>query len=191
MAGDLGAGGAEVHEAAALLHYWFEELDEERHWAKDPDLDAELGRRFGGLRARLLATGAAGWRERPDTLLAAVIALDQFSRNMFRNQAEAFAGDALALDLARHGLALSWDVLLPHNRRVFLYMPFEHSEDPVMQQRSLRLFAGIGDAEALRYAREHAEVIATYGRFPGRNAALGRTSTPEEEAYLSQPGAGF
>ena len=182
---------AEVHESAAVLAFWFDELAEEQHWAKDAALDAEIARRFGSLRERLLATDAAGWRATPETLLAAVIVLDQFSRNIFRDSAEAFSGDDLALALALDGLRLSWDVMLPPERRVFLYMPFEHSEDPRMQQLSLRLFKGLGDPEAVEYARAHAEVIAEFGRFPGRNAALGRASTPDEVDYLKRPGAGF
>lgn len=173
-----------------MLAFWFDELDDEQHWAKDPALDARISARFRTLRARLLASGAAGWRERPDTLLAAVIVLDQFSRNIFRGHAKAFTGDPLALELALHGLRLSWDVMLPPERRAFLYMPFEHSEDPAMQAVSLRLFKGLGDEEMVHYSRAHAEVIAEYGRFPGRNAALGRESTPAEQAYLAG-GGGF
>lgn len=173
-----------------MLAFWFDELTPERHWAKDPDLDAEIARRFGPLRERILASGAAGWRAAPETLLAAVIALDQFGRNIHRGRAEAFAGDPLALELALHGLRMSWDVMLPPERRVFLYMPFEHSEDPAMQALSLRLFKGARDEEMVRYARAHAEVIADHGRFPGRNAALGRESTAAERAYLAE-GGGF
>lgn len=191
MAADLGTAGAEVHEAAAVLRFWFEELNEEQHWARDAAMDMEIARRFGPLRERILAKRAAGWRGRPHTLLAAVIVLDQFSRNIFRDHAEAFAGDNLALDLTLYALGQSWDVMLPPHLRVFLYMPLQHSENPRMQQLSLRLFKGSDDPEQLRYARAHAEVIATFGRFPGRNAALGRPSTAEEQAYLSRPDAGF
>lgn len=191
MAGDLGRGGAEVHEATAVLAFWFGELTREQHFAKDAALDEEIGRRFGALHAHLLAMGASGWRDRADTLLAAVIVLDQFSRNIHRDRADAFAADPLALALARHGLAQSWDVLLPPERRKFLYMPFMHAEDPATQAVSLRLFKGLGEEKDVHFARAHAEVIATYGRFPGRNAALGRASTAEEQVYLSRPDAGF
>ena len=190
MAGDLGGGGAEVHEAAAVLAFWFDELEPEQHWAKDPALDARISVRFRTLGDRLLSTGAAGWRDRPETLLAAVIVLDQFSRNIFRGHLKAFQGDRLALELAGHGLRLSWDVTLPPERRVFLYMPFEHSEDPAMQAVSLRLFKGVGDEKMVDYARQHARVIADFGRFPGRNAALGRESTAAERVYLAE-GGGF
>ena len=173
-----------------MLAFWFDELDDEQHWAKDPALDARISARFRTVRARLLATDAAGWRERPDTLLAAVIVLDQFSRNIFRGHASAFEGDPLALEMAWQGLRLSWDVMLWPERRVFLYMPFEHAEDPAVQAVSLRLFKGLGDEEMIRYARAHAEVIADFGRFPGRNAALRRESTEAERAYL-EAGGGF
>jgi uncharacterized protein (DUF924 family) len=192
MADDLGAGTREVHaQAAAILRFWFEELPPEKRFAKDDAVDAECARRFGDVRDAILASGAAGWRENADTLLAAIIALDQFSRNIHRGSARAFEADALALELAREAIANGWDTDMNTERRQFLYMPFEHAEDADVQAESVALFTALGDQEALDYARGHQALIDQFGRFPHRNAALGRVSTPEEEAYLSQPGAGY
>lgn len=191
MAGGLGTGRSEVHdEARAVLDFWFG-LPPEKRFAKEDALDAEITRRFGPLRDRLLATEAEGWREDPDALLAAVVVLDQFSRNMHRGTFRAFEADPLALDLTRHALASGWEDRYPPERRAFLYMPLMHSEDAAVQALSVDCFTALGDPENLWYARDHADVIERYGRFPSRNAALGRESTPEERDYLSRPGAGW
>ena len=123
--------------------------------------------------------------------LAAVVVLDQFPRNMFRGTARAFASDGPALNVASRAVALGWDRLLRRDERVFLYLPYEHSEDRVMQARSVELMSRLGNVEWTRYAQAHKDVIDRFGRFPHRNAALGRASTPEEEAYLAMPGSGF
>lgn len=192
MADDLGAGHGEVHaQAAAILHFWFNELPEEKRFAKDADLDAEIAERFGQVRDAILTSGARGWRDNADSLLAAVIALDQFSRNIYRDHPEAFAADKLALSLARLGIANGWDGGMTGERAAFLYMPFMHSEDSNVQAECVGLFDALGDSEQLVYAKAHHELIEKFGRFPHRNAALGRQSTPEEVDYLKQPGAGF
>ncbi|TKD50882.1 DUF924 family protein [Sphingomonas baiyangensis] len=192
MTGDLGATTGEVHdEAAAVLAFWFDEVAPERQFAKDDALDAEIARRFGALREQLATTGAAGWDGDPDMLLAAVIVLDQFSRNLHRGSAEAFATDDLALSLARRAIAAGWDRELPVDRRAFLYLPFMHAKDAGVQEESVRLFTELGRELNLKFAIDHRDVIARFGRYPGRNAALGRETTPEEAAYLSQPGAGW
>lgn len=191
MAGDLRTAGREVHDgAAALLDFWLG-LPPEKRFAKDEALDADIVRRFGPLSDRLLATEAEGWRERPDPLLAAVIALDQFSRNIHRGTADAYDADPLALELTLVGLREGWEERYPPERRAFLYMPLMHSEDHAMQRLSVDRFTALNDAEQLCYAREHAEVIERYGRFPSRNAVLGRESTPAEREYLSRPDAGW
>jgi uncharacterized protein (DUF924 family) len=193
MRGDLGAGASEVHEkASAVLSFWFGEVPAKQRFAADPALDQEITARFGAMRDAVLVTGAQGWRDDPETLLAAIILLDQFSRNMHRGTAAAFAGDALALDLTREAIERGWDERLdPDEQRAFLYMPLMHAEDQAAQQLSVACFEQLGNAENLAYAREHADVIARFGRFPSRNDALGRKSTPAEKAYLSQPGAGW
>lgn len=192
MAGDLGTGDREVHAAArAILDFWFDEVGEDRHFAKDDALDATIADRFGGLRDAVLANDAAGWRDDPDALLAAVILLDQFSRNLYRGQAAAFAADPLALELALIGIARGDDRALPPLRRSFLYMPLMHSEDAGVARFSLVCFEALGVANNLNFARDHADVIRRYGRYPSRNAALGRESTEAERAYLSRPNAGW
>jgi len=190
MGGDLGARRIEVH-ARDLLRFWFAQVPSEKQFAKDASLDAEIVRRFARLRDEVLANEAAGWREDPDTILAAIILLDQFSRNIHRGTAQAFAADPLALVLAHEAIARGWDEAIDPARRAFLYMPLMHAEDPAVQRESVACFTGLGNAENLRYAREHAAVIERFGRFPSRNVALGRASTPEEQAWLSQPGAGW
>ncbi|GAA0301331.1 DUF924 family protein [Sphingomonas oligophenolica] len=192
MRGDLGAGRGEVHEkAAAVLDFWFGDVPADRHFAQDEALDRAIASRFGALLETVLWSGAAGWRDDRDSVLAAIILIDQFSRNIHRGSARAFAGDALALDLARIAIERAWDEDMEPERRAFLYMPLMHAEDREIQTLSLAMFERLGDEEQLHYAREHAEVIARFGRFPSRNAALGRASTPAEEDYLSRPGAGW
>jgi uncharacterized protein (DUF924 family) len=192
MADDLGSSGREVHdEAETVLRFWFDEVPADKRFAKDPALDATITERFAGLRHRLLRTDAQGWRASPRVLLAAIIVLDQFSRNIFRGKAEAYDGDGLALSLTEEAIAHGWETDMQVAERQFLYMPMMHAEDAVVQLKSLQHFADLGDAEALRFAKDHADVIARYGRFPSRNAALGRVSTPAEEEYLSRPDAGW
>ncbi|HEU4960986.1 MAG TPA: DUF924 family protein [Sphingomonas sp.] len=192
MGDDLGAGGTEVHAAArGVLAFWFDETPPDKWFAKDAALDAAIADRFGKLHDAVLASGAAGWERETDTLLAAVILLDQFSRNIFRGKGEAFAGDALALDLTHRALARGWDAAIPPERRAFLYMPLMHAEDCEEQRLSIQCFTKLGNPDNLDFARQHRVVIDRFGRFPSRNAALGRSSTAEEKAYLSQPGAGW
>jgi len=191
LAGDLGAATLDVHaKAREVLGFWFA-LTPEQHFATSAKLDAEIKARFGPLRDLVLGSGAAGWRDDPETLLAALILLDQFSRNIHRGTAEAFAADPLALHLTLEALGKGWDAEMDKDQRQFLYLPLEHAEDPAMQALSVEKFGSLGDAYVLDFARKHAEVIARFGRFPSRNAALGRVSTPEEQAFLSEEGAGW
>ncbi|ODP36265.1 DUF924 family protein [Sphingomonas turrisvirgatae] len=192
MTGDLVAGTREVHdEARDVLRFWFEELKPEQQFAKDEVVDREIAERFGKCRDFLLATGAAGWREPCDNLLAAVIVLDQFSRNIHRGSAQAFAADDLALSLTLEAIGKGWDTQLAPERAAFLYMPLMHAENVEAQRLSLQKFTALGRAENLRFAMEHAVVIEQFGRFPSRNAALGRASTAEEAEYLKRPDAGW
>lgn len=192
MARELAMTISEVHEAAReVLRFWFEETPPELRFAKDDAFDQTIRERFGALLERLKAIRAAGWDERPDTLLAAVIVLDQFSRNLFRGDARAFAADPIALGLSRTAMSNGWDSGMTTEERAFLYLPLEHSENIGDQADSVAAYSDLGDAEYLKYAFEHRDVIARFGRFPSRNAALGRASTPEEEEYLSQPDAGW
>jgi uncharacterized protein (DUF924 family) len=175
-----------------VLDFWFGELGPRQWFAKDAALDERIRERFGALHAHLVATQA-----REVELLgaratrAAVIVLDQFSRNLHRGSAQAFAADEIARQLAREAIACGEDARLSAEERLFLYLPFEHSEDLHDQDLSVRLQEQIGDADWIRYARAHRDLVARFGRFPHRNAALGRTSTPEELAALAQPGSSF
>ena len=175
-----------------VLDFWFGELGPAQWFAKDAALDARIRERFGAVQERLLRTQA-----REVELLgaraarAAVLVLDQFSRNLHRGSAQAFAADELARQLAREALACGEDAGLPPEQRLFLYLPFEHSEELADQELSLRLHEQLGSEDWMRYARQHRELIARFGRFPHRNAALGRESTPEEVAALAQPGSSF
>lgn len=192
MGDDLGAGRHEVHAAArAVLSFWFDETPEKKWFAKDAALDRAIAERFGALRDAVLASDAAGWGDDPDTLLAAVILLDQFSRNIHRGSGEAFAADALALDLTHRALARGWDEAIPPERRAFLYMPLMHAEDREEQRLSVDCFTRLDHPDNLEFAQEHRAVIDRFGRFPSRNVALGRASTEAEQAYLSQQGAGW
>ncbi|MCX8474683.1 MAG: DUF924 domain-containing protein [Sphingomonas sp.] len=192
MASDLGSTAAEVHaRAEEVLSFWFEALMPEQWFAKSDGLDREIEDLFEPLRVAVLESKAAEWRSDPWALLAAVILLDQFSRNVHRGTAEAFAADPLAQELASLAVERGWDRGMTPEQRQFLYLPFEHAESRELQAVSLSCFEALGQEEALEYARQHAEVIARYGRFPSRNAALGRESTAEEEKYLAQPGAGW
>ena len=175
-----------------VLDFWFGELAPRQWFAKDAALDERIRERFGALHAHLLQTQA---RE-VETLggratRAAVLVLDQFSRNLHRGSAQAFAGDALARQLAREAIACGEDAALSADERLFLYLPFEHSEDLADQELSVRLQQQLGNADWLRYAIAHRDLVARFGRFPHRNAALGRESTPEELAALAEPGNAF
>lgn len=192
MASDLRTPTAEVqHQAGQVLAFWFDALLPEQWFLKSVGLDREIEDLFGPLRGQVLASDAAGWDEDPDTLLAAILLLDQFSRNIHRGKAEAFAADPLAQRLARLAVDRGWDRRMSKEQRQFLYLPFEHAEDAELQALSLRCFASLEDEELLAYARDHDAVFRRFGRFPARNEALGRISTPEEIDYLSRPGAGW
>ncbi|MGE0774027.1 MAG: DUF924 family protein [Sphingomonadaceae bacterium] len=178
-------------EAEAVLRFWLEETPAEKRFAVDPRLDAEIGARFRTLMDDVAASRAAGWRDDPRTMLAAIILTDQFPRNLFRGTPEAFATDGLARELTNIALDKGWDVGLSPIERQFLYMPLMHSEDLADQHRSVELYNGLGLAEPADFARRHRDQIARFGRLPGRNAALGRVDTPEEAEFLKEPGAHF
>ena len=194
-----------------ILEFWVGEAREDpveadtRHklwFGKSAETDRVIAGRFLVTLAELASGLAHDWARRgPRARLAAIIALDQFSRNIFRDTAGAFENDPLALALAKRGIEAGEDVSLSEVERIFYYLPLEHSEALDDQDMSVRLFEQLVDdarpgfadlaASTLDYAIRHRDVIVRYGRFPHRNAALGRMNTPEEEDYLSQPGAGF
>jgi uncharacterized protein (DUF924 family) len=172
-----------------VLGFWFGELRPAAWWRADPAVDAEIRRRFLSLWERL----SAGLPELGDAhaAVAAVIVLDQFPRNLFRGRPEAYAADALALEVARAALAAGLDRGLTDPERQFLYMPFQHSEDRDDQRRSVELFSGLTVDGAARSAMEHQGIVDRFGRFPHRNAVLGRASTPDEVEHLRKSRAGF
>lgn len=192
MAGDLETWKNAVHaQADEVLRFWFEEIPAEKHFAKDAALDAEIGRRFGVFLEDLVMSDATHCWNSPETLLAAVIAIDQFSRNIHRNSYKAFANDDLARWLSLYAIGQNWDNHYPPEQRAFLYMPLMHAEDWGLQALSVGKFETLGNEENLKFAIAHRDVIMRFGRFPSRNAALGRVSTAAEAEYLSKPGAGW
>ena len=170
-----------------ILDFWFRR--EPKAWfAKDAAFGQEIRALFLAQYELAAAGGLASWLGEAKSCLALVILLDQFPRNMFRDSARAFATDALALAAASTIVEHGWDRAFSPDERTFAYLPFEHSESLQDQERSLQLFEG---NENLEWARKHYEIVRRFGRFPHRNAALGRASTPEEIAFLAQPGSGF
>jgi uncharacterized protein (DUF924 family) len=172
--------------AAAVLQFWFSELTESEWFVRDDTLDSRIRQRFLALHGNLAADGGVPVTAAPHALLAAVIVLDQFSRNLYRDDPRAYATDAAARRLARSMLAQGLDRALTPRERLFVYMPFEHSDDPVDQSLSVQLMQELGNESWTHFALEHQAVIERYGRFPFRNAALGRTSTAAELAYINQ-----
>jgi uncharacterized protein (DUF924 family) len=188
---------------ADILDFWFGRPGEpgfgqpRSEWfRKDAAFDDQIRNRFlPGVEAAL-AGELTAWADERQGLLALLILLDQFPRNLFRGEAKVFAGDPQARRLAETALDRGWDKSLTAVEKVFVYLPFEHSESLADQERSVALFSALaaehrGSDGFLDYAHRHHEVIARFGRFPHRNAALGRPSTPEETSYLTQPGSGF
>jgi uncharacterized protein (DUF924 family) len=185
-----------------VLEFWFgapdsPELGRNRKcwFEKSADFDALVRDRFLETYERGAAGELDAWRARPLAALALVVTLDQFPRNMFRGTPRAFAADPLALTVARETVANGSDRVLLPVQRVFVYLPFEHAEDLSAQRAALGLFAGLaGDpttSGTLGWAMRHYAVVARFGRFPHRNAVLGRESTPDELAFLARPGASF
>ena len=173
-----------------VLGFWFGSVGPERWFARSDEVDQAIRERFFDLHGRLLEGDAEGL-DGPRPLLAAIVVLDQFSRNLFRGSARAFAADPLARHLADRAITLGLDRGMSDAERLFVYLPFEHSEDRGDQARSLDLIAKLGNDGWTRYAEAHKALIDRFGRFPHRNDALGRTSTPEELAAMQQPMGSF
>ncbi|MCI4661909.1 MAG: DUF924 domain-containing protein [Neomegalonema sp.] len=178
-------------EVGAVLHFWFEELSPKQWFAKDDAVDAQIRARFADLHARLEAAMQVPTPSEAKAALATVIVLDQFPRNLHRGDARAFATDDKARHITNDIVAREGDRGLGLHERVFLYLPLEHSEALADQERAVELISALGDETYTRYAIAHRDVIQRFGRFPHRNAALGRDDTREEKAYLAEPGAGF
>jgi uncharacterized protein (DUF924 family) len=172
-----------------VLDFWFADGMEKRWFRAPPALDAEIRRRFAAA-WRLAARGELDvWAQTPDGALALVILLDQFPLNMFRGQAASFASESKAIAITKAAISRQFDRQLPRNRVAFLYMPLMHSEDIDDQERSVALYEAAGLDDNLRFARHHRDLIRRFGRFPHRNAILGRSSSREERDYLASKDA--
>jgi uncharacterized protein (DUF924 family) len=189
-------------EADEVLAFWFGREDEpgygefrEAWFRKDPEFDQQVQERFGPLYERAAASELDGWREEARSCLALVICLDQFPRNMFRGDGRTHATDDKALETARYALERALDRELPTFQRVFVYMPFMHSESVEDQRRSVELFGRLaekpGAPDLTSYAVGHMEIVERFGRFPHRNVILGRETTPEEAEFLQGPDSSF
>lgn len=190
-------------QAQEILDFWFLPAGSPGHgvsrtewFRKDERFDGEIRERFGTTIEQAIAGGLRDWDASAEGTLARILVLDQFTRNAYRGMPEAFAGDQLALAAARALADSGGDKNLTVLQRWFAYLPFEHSEDAAMQERSVALFTTLSELapgfdSALDYAHRHRGVIARFGRFPHRNPILGRASTPDEVDYLNQPGSGF
>jgi uncharacterized protein (DUF924 family) len=193
-----------------VIQFWFGELDEEgrateektaQWFKKDLDFDEEIHTKFAQVHAEIAAGAHEGWLDTAVGLLAYVIVLDQFSRNMYRDTGGMYATDEQALRVALKGIERGDDRVVTRAQRAFLYMPLMHSEEVEMQRRCVELFAAWRDeaegderesaARGLHYANMHLEIVERFGRFPHRNEILGRPSTPEEVEFLETPGSSF
>jgi uncharacterized protein (DUF924 family) len=174
-----------------ILTFWFEELTPAQWYAASDDVDAMIAERFGALHAAAARCELYGWRASAEGRLAEIIVLDQFSRNIHRGAAAAFAQDALALALAQEAVVAGADAALEPAKRAFLYLPYMHSESPPIHDVALRLFDAPGLEINLDFEHKHKAIIDRFGRYPHRNAVLGRASTPEEVAFLRTPGSSF
>jgi uncharacterized protein (DUF924 family) len=170
-----------------VLAVW-REAGPDRWYARDDAFDAAIRERFLATYEAAAAGQLSRWETSPAGALALVIVLDQFPRNMFRNDARAYAADPLARAIADRAIARGFDQQIDVGERPFFYLPFEHSEQMADQQRCVALHRALGDADSLKWAELHADNITRFGRFPHRNAVLGRSTTPEEQAFLDAGG---
>lgn len=177
--------------ACDVLKFWFEEIDSSFWFKKDEHFDALIRDKFSVLHLAATQGELFFWRKNIEGRLAEIIVLDQFSRNMFRDKANAFAYDAMALVLAQEAVATGLCHTLAPARRAFIYMPYMHSESLRIHDEAMKLFAEPGLENNMTFEIRHKEIIARFGRYPHRNAILGRESTPEELVFLQMPGSSF
>ncbi len=178
-------------QAKDILDFWFHELSDRQRFAKDEKLDSTIRQRFGAIHRAAVLGEFFEWRLMPEGRLAEIVVLDQFSRNMFRDTPESFAHDAQALALAQEMVANGQDQRLTVEQRVFAYMPYMHSESKLIHEQAERLFSQQGLEGALAFEERHKVIIEKFGRYPHRNAILGRTSSDQELAFLMLPGSSF
>ena len=174
-----------------VLSFWFDEVDPKSWFVRDDDVDSAIKARFSACHRCVAQSDVSDLLVNADTALASIIVLDQFSRNLFRGSARAFSYDELALRISREAISLGFDQRIEVSRRIFVFLPFEHSENLADQDESVRLIASLGDETFNQYAKAHRDVIVEFGRFPHRNDSLGRVSNAAEVAYLAKPGSGF
>lgn len=174
-----------------VLRFWFEEIDPKHWWGGDETLDRSIAGRFSALHAQAARCELYEWRAAARGRLAEIIVLDQFSRNIFRGTPAAFAQDSLALALTQEAVTAGSHSQLAAQERAFLCMPFMHSESRKIHERAVELFRDIGIESNLDYEMKHKVIIDRFGRYPHRNAILGRQSTTEELEFLTQPGSSF
>jgi uncharacterized protein (DUF924 family) len=175
----------------AVLQFWFHDSTPAQWWRVDAAFDALIAQRFGPTHQQAICGELLAWRSQPKGRLAEIIVLDQFSRNLHRGSALAFAHDPMALALAQEAVAAGVDAPLTPDERVFLYLPYMHSESRFIHSLAEPLFRANTPAQNLDFELRHKAIIDRFGRYPHRNAVLGRTSTPEELAFLSEPGSSF
>ena len=173
-----------------IIHFWFSELSVAQWWKKDAELDRTIAERFGKVHAAAARCELFHWRTTAEGRLAEVLVLDQFSRNIHRHRPQAFACDALALALAQEAVLRGIDDALEPAWRNFLYMPYVHSESAVIHKEAVRVCSKAGE-QTYDFELRHKAVIDRFGRYPHRNAILGRRSTPQEVEFLKQPGSSF
>jgi len=174
-----------------VLRFWFEEIEPNQWWVKEPAFDQQIRERFGAWHNRAVACECFSWRMHPRGRLAEIIILDQFSRNIFRDSADAFRQDPQALALAQEAVSQGVDRQLTAIENSFLYMPYMHSESLLIHNQAVELYRRNGIESNLDFEYKHHQIIQRYGRYPHRNAVLGRPSTAEELAFLAQPDSAF
>jgi len=174
-----------------VIDFWFRETDPKNWWTKNEAFDAELRRRFLSVHKAAAACECSHWRISPRGRLAEIIVLDQFSRNMFRGSSESFAYDSLALALSQEAQRVGADLHLESQEKLFLIMPFMHSESKEIHRQAVPLFQNLGLKDNLDFELRHKAIIDRFGRYPHRNEILGRDSTPAELAFLAEPGSSF
>jgi len=174
-----------------ILDFWFNPEHQSLWFSKSDTFDQKIRQNFSKVHEQAVQADLWSWRKTADGRLAEIIVLDQFSRNLYRDQPLAFAQDGLALALAQEAISLNLDAQLNPEQRSFLYMPFMHSESKMMHEFALKLFQRLGNPVNLDYEKRHKKIIERFGRYPHRNKILGRESTPEELEFLDQPGSSF
>lgn len=178
-------------DSQLVINFWFDEIEPKSHWLKDPTFDQMIGERFASIHQAASQCELSAWRTTALGRLAEIIVLDQFSRNLYRDQAAAFANDAVALVLAQEAIRVEADQELTTSQQAFLYMPFMHSESARIHEQAVALFSKPGLENNYDFELKHKAIIDRFGRYPHRNALLGRSSTAEELEFLQQPGSSF